>query len=151
MCFYTSLVVPAEKGYMEQLKALAKGDSRIRFVGYKTGKALDELFAHAYLFCQPSITEGLPLTVLEAMSFGTPVFVSDVPGNVEAMHRSGFTFENGNIEDLTNQLQYLLFHKDDVRASGLSGKRVVDAFFNWDKIVDRTERLYQLAKKKHVK
>ena len=85
------------------------------------------------------------------MSFGVPVLVSDVQGNVEAIHRSGFTFESENIDDLKDQLEYLVNNREEARAAGMSGRKIIDLFFNWDKIAEKTERVYQLAKRRHVK
>ena len=133
-------------GYVEELHALAKGDARIKFIGFQTGDALAELYAHAMLYVQPSESEGLPLTVLEAMSYGTAVLVSDIPGNLEAIHRAGFTFANKDVEDLTAQLQHLISHPAEVRAAAADLRRVIDRHFSWDRIVEQTEEVYISAR-----
>lgn len=133
-------------GYVEELHALAKGDGRIQFVGFQTGDALSELYAHAFLYVQPSESEGLPLTVLEAMSYGTAVLVSDIPGNLEAIHRTGFTFTNKDVEDLTTQLQHLVDHPDEVRKTATDMRAVIDRYFSWDRIVEQTEEVYRSAR-----
>ncbi len=133
-------------GYVEELQALAKGDARIQFVGFVTGVPLAELYAHAYLYVQPSESEGLPLTVLEAMSYGTVVLVSDIPGNLEAIHRAGFTFTNKDVEDLTAQLQHLVSHSTEVRGAAADMRRVIDRHFSWDRIVEQTEEVYRSAR-----
>jgi glycosyltransferase involved in cell wall biosynthesis len=132
--------------YTAQLHALAKGDPRIHFLGFQTGETLAQLYAHAYLYCQPSESEGLPLTVLEAMSFGTAVLVSDIPGNLEAIHRSGFTFMNKDVDDLTAQLQHVLNHPDEVVRVVRDVKRVVAEYFAWDRIVERTLEVYRSSR-----
>lgn len=133
-------------GYLDELKALAKGDDRVQFLGFQSGDTLEQLFAHAYLYCQPSESEGLPLTVLEAMSFGTAVLVSEIPGNLEAIHRAGFTFENKDVDDLTQQLQHLFKHPDEVTRARGDVKRVVEKHFAWDRIVERTLEVYRSAR-----
>ena len=129
--------------YLTELKRLAKGDARIVFAGFQSGETLAQLFAHAYLYCQPSESEGLPLTVLEAMSSGTAVLVSDIPGNMEAIHRAGFTFENKDVADLTEQLNHLLAHPEQVQQARQDVKRVVETHFAWDRIVERTLDVYR--------
>ncbi|PIR47380.1 hypothetical protein COV06_03815 [Candidatus Uhrbacteria bacterium CG10_big_fil_rev_8_21_14_0_10_50_16] len=129
--------------YLEQLKALAEGDTRIQFIGFQTGETLAQLYAHAYLYCQPSESEGLPLTVLEAMAFGTAVLVSDIPGNLEAIHRAGFTFENKDVDDLEQQLRHLVENPEEIKRAQRDVKRVIEDYFAWDRIVDQTLEVYR--------
>ena len=56
--------------FVEELKALAKKDSRILFTGFVQGQLLQELYSNAYLYTLPSDLEGMPLSLLEAMSYG---------------------------------------------------------------------------------
>lgn len=128
--------------YFKELKALAEDDPRIHFLGYQSGDALKQLFAHAYLYVQPSESEGLSVAVLEAMSFGTAVLVSNIPENIEAMQNKGFTFKNTNINDLKKQLIYLDKHTKEVTKSAKDGQDIVKQRFNWDRIADHIESLY---------
>ena len=56
--------------FMEELKDLAKGDDRILFTGFVQGAMLDELYSNTYIYTLPSDLEGMPLSLLEAMSYG---------------------------------------------------------------------------------
>lgn len=132
--------------YERRLRTMAKGDDRIRFVGFRSGQELDELFAHAYLYIHPSEAEGMPIAVLEAMGFGTAPLVSSISANVEAIHGSGFTFQNKNVDDLRRQLSSLLKRPGDVRSQGASARAVIEREFNWDVIVDRIESVYITAR-----
>lgn len=129
--------------YESKLKDLAAGNPDILFLGYQSGEILRQLFAHAYLYVQPSESEGLPVSVLEAMSFGTPVLVSDIPENLEAMHRAGFAFRNKSAIDLADKLGELLRHPDVVGAAGSEAQDVVRTHFNWDVIADETQEVYR--------
>jgi len=129
--------------YFEALKKKVAGDKNIMFLGYQSGETLKQLFANAYLYCQPSESEGLAVVVLEAMSYGTPVLVSDIPENLEAMHHAGFSFKNKNIKDLSEKLQYTLRHPQEVEKSSVKSVEAIQTFFNWDLISDRVEEVYR--------
>ena len=70
---------------MEELKELAKGDDRILFTGFVQGAMLDELYSNAYIYTLPSDLEGMPLSLLEAMSYGNCCLVSDIPECAEVV------------------------------------------------------------------
>ena len=71
--------------FMEELKDLAKGDDRILFTGFVQGTMLDELYSNAYIYTLPSDLEGMPLSLLEAMSYGNCCLVSDIPECAEVV------------------------------------------------------------------
>ena len=71
--------------FMEELKELAKGDDRILFTGFVQGAMLDELYSNAYIYTLPSDLEGMPLSLLEAMSYGNCCLVSDIPECAEVV------------------------------------------------------------------
>ncbi len=132
--------------YFEALKKRVAGDKNILFLGYQSGETLKQLFSHAYIYCQPSESEGLAVVVLEAMSFGTPVLVSDIPENLEAMHRAGFSFKNKNINDLADQMQYCLRHPQEVDKASKKSVEAVKTFFNWDRITNQVEEVYRTVR-----
>lgn len=70
---------------MDELKELAKGDDRILFTGFVQGAMLDELYSNAYIYTLPSDLEGMPLSLLEAMSYGNCCLVSDIPECAEVV------------------------------------------------------------------
>lgn len=132
--------------YFNKLRKSAKGDDRIQFLGFQKGDVLDQLFAHAYLYVHPSVAEGLPLVVLEAMSFGVAPLVSDIPANLEAMHNSGFSFNSESVLDLKNNLEFALNNREIVKEKGEEAQAIIDVNFNWDLITDHTEAIYITAR-----
>ena len=88
--------------YVASIKAMAKHDSRVIFTGYQYGEALQALFSNALAYVTASKLEGLPLTLLEAMSFGLPIGVSNIGPHTEVLARSpkcGMSFDVQGIDD----------------------------------------------------
>lgn len=118
---------------------LKRGNERIIFTGYVTGKLLDELYSNAYLFVQPSEIEGLPHSVLQALSFGRCVLASDIPGNREALGECGVTFKNKDSRDLKEKLEYLLANPDMITSQKKKSIHHVKENYDWEKIIDNLE------------
>jgi glycosyltransferase involved in cell wall biosynthesis len=132
-------------GYVQELKDLAQGNDNIIFTGNQTGQILAELYANAYLFVQPSESEGLSLALLEAMSRRVPVLVSDIPENKEAVNEVGFLFKNKDTNDLLEKLRFLLNEIELVKDRGLAGRELVEVKFNWDIIAKDILAVYEQA------
>lgn len=129
--------------YVEYLMKLSADDQRIVFTGYQTGETLAQLYAHAYLYVHASEMEGLSLSILEAMSYGAPVLISNIPENFEAIDHSGFSFLNRNVHDLRKKMVHALGNPKVVREMVRRGKKFVKNEFNWDAIVRATEKVYR--------
>lgn len=132
--------------YEKFLKEKAGNNPNIIFTGNIEGggSLWAELYSNAYLFVHPSESEGLPIVVLEAMGFGLPVLVSDIDENMEAVSGGyGFSFQNKNVKDLKNKLQYLLDCPELVKEVGVDAKKHVEENYNWIDIVDSVESVYE--------
>lgn len=132
-----------EEKYKSWLKDLANGNQNIIFPGFVTGKLKDELFSNAYLFVTPSEIEGLSTSLLEAISYGNCCLVSDIPENLEAVDKYGYSFTNQNAEDLREKLEDLLQNSQKVHALKEAARNHVLKNFSWDSIADKFEVLYQ--------
>lgn len=92
-----------------ELKSYCKERSvaNVEFLGYKYGKELFDLVANAKYVCVPSeCFENNPMTIVEAYSLKTPVIGAAIGGISEIVEngRTGFTFESGNVDSLTNAI-----------------------------------------------
>lgn len=132
--------------YFLDLKKRALRDPRVHLLGFQKGDTLDQLYAHAFLYVHPSLAEGLPLVVLEAMSHGTAPLVSDIPENMEAMHHGGFSFKSGSIKSLQEALQFAVNHPKDVLEKSEESQAIIETNFNWDVIARHTESVYITAR-----
>lgn len=131
--------------YVKELKLLAEGNKNIIFTGSQNGDILQELFSNAYLFVQPSESEGLSIALLEAMSYGKATLVSDIPENIEAIEDAGLTFKNKDADDLSEKLQYSLENELIVRANGLLGCERAKEHYNWEAITAEIIKVYNQA------
>lgn len=129
--------------YVARLKTMAGDDSRIIFTGFVGGRLLEELYTHACLYILPSENEGLPIGLLEAMSYSRCCLVSDIPGNLEVLDNHGYTFASQDAADLKSKLEMLLASPEKVSEIGLQAREHVALHYNWDRIVDETEELYR--------
>lgn len=71
--------------YVEELESAAAQDPRVVMAGFRYGEDLTGLFSHAALYVQPSLLEGLPISLLEAAAYGLPVLVSDIAPHQEVV------------------------------------------------------------------
>lgn len=128
--------------YMQSLKALASGDKRILFTGFVQGKMLEELYSNAYLYVLPSDLEGMPLSLLEAMSYGNCCLTSDIPECTEVVEDHGLSFKKGDIADLKEHLQNLCDHEKIVEGYQRSAADFICGKYDWDAVVRQTLTLY---------
>ena len=97
--------------YVSQLQELAAADPRVMMAGYVYGDELAELYSNAAAFVLPSLLEGLPLTLLEAASYGCAVVASDIPPHVEVIGTSrpgALLFPAGDVDALAKALNEAL-------------------------------------------
>lgn len=132
---------PYEDPYVQKLRAQAS--DRIIFLGYVTGRLLAELYSNAYVYVQPSEMEGLPIAVLEAMSYGRYVLASDIPANREALGPCGGTFRSRDVNALRTKLAALLGQPETIQAEFERVRTYTRAERSWDLTADRFETLYQ--------
>lgn len=128
--------------FEQELKSLAKTDSRIIFTGFVQGKVLEELYSNAYVYVLPSDLEGMPLSLLEAMSYSNCCLTSDIPECVEVTNEFGVTFKKGNIESLAEKLQMLCDNPEIVYEFKNKAADYICAKYNWEEVVEKTLKLY---------
>lgn len=140
--------------YENELKEMAAGDSNIIMTGMLTGDDLKNLFIGAKLFVHASSTEGLPITVLEAMNYERPVVVSDIQEHVEVISEDrGITFRSGDVNSLISKLEFALDDNNSEYINNIvvKAKNAVKNEYNWEKVIDRTELIYKEAIESSIK
>jgi glycosyltransferase involved in cell wall biosynthesis len=131
-----------EDDYSRLVKNLAQKNSSIVLTGYITGSKLTELFSQAAFFVLPSYHEGLPIALLEALSYRLPVLASDIAANLEVDVDGIDYFQCGDIQDLSAKLLTMSQRQSDA----IRFSKVVDqlkAQYNWQLIAGQTRGVYE--------
>ncbi|MCP4536225.1 MAG: glycosyltransferase [Chloroflexi bacterium] len=129
--------------YYQRLLTEADGLDTVHFTGFVQDAVLQELYSNAYLVVLPSELEGLSIALLEALSYGNCLLVSDVPENLEITGDAGFSFQNGDATALAQQMQWLLDHPEQVQAARTRTQARASKLMDWRKVAKATQRLYE--------
>lgn len=129
--------------FEKQIRSSAKDDGRIIFTGFVQGKVWEELYSNAYLYVLPSDVEGMPLSLLEAMSYGNCCLTSDIPECADVTKEYGFTFRKGDISDLTDKLQLLCDNPEMTQRCKVESSAYICNKYNWENVVSETLSLYE--------
>lgn len=127
-----------EDEYSRGLKKMAK-ENGVVLTGFIKGKKLHSLLTNCRCYCLPSSHEGLPISLLEAMSYRVPVVVSDIPANLEVGLDASCYFPVGNVDALAEKLQKNLdepYHSVDYDISK----------YDWDIIANQVASIYKSMK-----
>lgn len=128
--------------YFDELRQKAQGKNII-FTDFVQGRELEELYSNAYIYVLPSDLEGMPISLLEAMSYGNCCLTSDIPECTEVCGSSAVHFKKSDINDLKGKLQYLLNNKDIVFNYKNSAANYVLSRYSWEKAAAETLELYR--------
>ena len=131
------LVLAGDTDFEDSLKKMSR-EYGVILTGFIKGKKLHSLLTNACCFVLPSSHEGLPIALLEAMSYKLPVIVSDIPANLEVGLPYSCYFNTGNIEQLQRKLE----------AQIKQGPHQVEYdmdLYNWEIIAEQVIDVYRLA------
>ena len=128
----------------EQTLRQEAGDGVV-FLGYQYGEPLNALYSNCRLFVFPSYIEGLPLVLLEALSFQRPVLFSDIPENREIADGLGVSFKCGSVDDLAEKLKLALSDANPFQSLLPAIRERLAGEYNWDRVVGQYLKVYEAA------
>ncbi|HET6279195.1 MAG TPA: glycosyltransferase family 4 protein, partial [Candidatus Polarisedimenticolia bacterium] len=128
--------------YIRRLHEVA--DGKVIFTGFVEGDLLAELYSNALAFVLPSEMEGLSVALLEALTYGLPAIVSDIPENRELVDEfGGFVFRVNDVDSLAAAIRRVAADSEAALRIGRAAQAGVRARLSWDAISDETERFYR--------
>ncbi len=121
-----------DSAYRELLERLDV-NKKVIFTGFTTGEDLRQLYSHARCFVLPSVNEGFPMVMLEAMAYGLPILCSDIPGTrqVELPEEDYFTVRD--VDSLCDAITRQLAKPNEPQHYDLEK-------YNWDTIAATTRQ-----------
>lgn len=126
-----------------QLHSLAQDNPNIIFTGFVQGQILEELFSNAYIYTLPSDLEGMPLSLLEAMSYGNCCVTSDIAECSDVVQDRAVTFKKGDVRHLSSKLQQLCDSPQTVKEYQDRAADYICSKYNWDDVVEDTLAQYK--------
>ena len=129
--------------FASELWEMAKDDDRIIFTGFVQGQELDELYSNAYVYTLPSDLEGMPLSLLEAMSYGNCCLVSDIDECASVVEDKALIFKKSDVNDLKENLQLACDQPKIVEQMKAEAADFICGKYNWDDVVKETLSLYR--------
>ena len=113
-------------------------DKKVIFTGFTTGEDLRQLYSHARCFVLPSVNEGFPMVLLEAMAYGLPILCSDIPGTRQVNLPEQDYFTVKDVESLCTAISHQMGVAAEPQHYDLTQ-------YNWDTIARQVQAQYDLA------
>jgi glycosyltransferase involved in cell wall biosynthesis len=144
------VIVGKRNSNAERLEAEARNlqvAERVQLVNHVPYSEVPAYYAMADVYCLPSAYEGFPFTVLEAMSAGTPVVASDIPGIDEQVtpNRTGLLHAVGDINQISQHILRVLADTCLARRLSTAGRNLVRQKYDWSLIGAQTEEVFRQA------
>jgi L-malate glycosyltransferase len=137
------------RDYLEKLVRNLKLQETVTFTGYVSKDRLIKLYQSSTLYVLPSYYEGLPTTLLEAMSCGLPAIATDVDGSSEVIinNQNGILVSPKSPEELSRQIIKLLENRDQRERLALAARDHIIKNFDWNRVADNIEKIYHSMRK----
>jgi glycosyltransferase involved in cell wall biosynthesis len=126
--------------YSRQVQTEAISE-QIVLPGFLTGESLHQVYSHAGAFVLPSSHEGLPIALLEALSYGLPVLASDIAANLEVGLETSDYFPLGDLTALSDGLRRISQQRQDQHTRSNRSQTITDKY-DWDRIAEMTTNVY---------
>ena len=142
----TVLIIIGKGPFQSELENISKRlgiEKHVSFLGYVTKDELLEAYAAATVFVLPSLSEGLPTVILEAMAFSIPIVATKIESYPESFDKVLKFVPKGDFEALTNEIVSILQDETFAHKLGRQGASLVEKEFSWRNVSSKTIELYR--------
>lgn len=127
--------------YVNELQAMCNSD--IIMAGFQTGTNIQALYQNSIALVHPSLSEGLPITVLEAMNNGKPVLLSDIPEHLEIGTDSRLIFKRGSTDTIVKTLtKFFALTQAEQEQIGEANEFIIETHYRWTHLVPQILAVY---------
>ncbi|MBT3539004.1 glycosyltransferase family 4 protein [Candidatus Parcubacteria bacterium] len=138
--------------YVKQLHLQASNVNDIVFTDFQSGDMLEQLYKNALTLVHPSLNEGLPITVLQAMSYNKPVLVSTIPEHLELINNPRALFYENDVDSIERCMDEFLNTSAEQRsAMGKKNLETIEEEYAWNIIAPQVEKVYAVPTKRQAK
>ena len=141
-CHNYQLVIAGDytNSYGDYLMKLSQNDNRVIFVGSVMGADKECLLKHCMINCLVSSSEGMPISLLEAMIYGKASIVSDIPAIREVLQNDlGYWCKVNDVASLTEQMNIVVNNYNKVIKDGAMLATYVSKYHIWNKVAKKYE------------
>lgn len=133
-----------ERSRLEKLVGTLNLQRNVKFLGYISRGNLEALYARARIYVLPSMAEGFPLSLLEAIASGCAVVATNVSGVSDVVNNeNGFIVEPGSVDALAEKLSLLIEDQKTTEYMGSIGRKSISKQYSWGSIASKTFSVYE--------
>ena len=132
---------PYAKEYIATLKSTA--NKNVIFTGYQFAEAYQELQSNCLIYIQATEVGGTHPALIESMAHGNCVIANGTPENIEVLGEAGLIYERNNFNELAALIEELLGNPAKVNNLREKAKARANQVYNWDRITEQYEKLFQ--------
>ena len=142
----TLFVLTGEGSFKRKANSLARSlkvEEHVHFTGFLPEKELYNMYELSDVFVLPSLSEGVPTTILEALAFSKPVISTRIPGVKDYFSDVCYLVSPKDVDELAFAINRLLEDEKLARHLGEAGRRLVEREFTWDAVAKSIFELYE--------
>ena len=121
---------------------------QVHYPGQVSQEKLPDYYQAADLYISTSHSDGTSISLLEALASGTPVLISDIPGNQEWISgpgEVGWLFKDGDVESLTNGILHAIKNREQLPTMGQAARKLAEIRGNWEQNFPKLFQAYEIA------